>query len=201
VRTELEGQIQALGSSRAEQERAARAARAERERAAAEQARIEEEAAEEWARLQVHGTEEALQIRNACESFGFLLWQAGASVTNPAALAQWQNRTEAFDGQLVNSTEVARADDEGDDWDDNHLDNDKVFLYDDESFALAKSQRQQRMAPRGGKCRSRRLLQPYQLGLSFRRQQYSCVRKSSRREHQRIQEDRKRHWWLVPGTM
>jgi len=76
------------------------AERVERERAAAEQARLDEEAAEEWALTQVNGTTEALQMRTACESFGLLLWCAGADVPEPSAFAELDGRVEAFAASL-----------------------------------------------------------------------------------------------------
>jgi len=132
IRDELRGQLAQLPGAKH------RLILAERARAAAEQARIQEQARNEWARQQVHGTTEALQMRSMCESFGLLLWQAGADVPEPCLLAAPENREEAFDGLLVNSTFEARAEDH-ENLDNSDWEGGSEFDYDDEP--CAKTQR------------------------------------------------------------
>jgi len=122
------------------------ARRAELERLALEQAHIQEEAAQAWAHEQVLGTLEAVHVRHAYESFGAVLWCAGADVDESPYLPR--NTTEsAFEGLLANTTALARADDDDGDADPNHDDDLSIeFEYDDivgyvDDYRCAKSRR------------------------------------------------------------
>lgn len=86
------------------------ARRKERERLALEQAHIQEEAAQAWAHDQVRGAWEAVQVRHAYESFGAVLWIAGADVDASPYLPR-NTRESDFEGLLADTTELVRADD------------------------------------------------------------------------------------------
>jgi len=85
-------------------------------------------ATQAWAHRVVRSTADALRVRKACESFGTVLWHAGADVAEPLQHCAMVHGASASEGLLARSVEVALAD-EDDDYVD--LDTDAVeFDYD-----------------------------------------------------------------------